>query len=827
MSIPCRLVRSSQLSGRLPLFPASKHSRHLFDELPRRDLHSLNALLSTQNKNNDPLATWNLFVRIHHSRTDLDPYTFTPVLGACSVLPSSCFGKQVHALMLKYGSNTQIVPQTALMNMYSKHSLMADSSRLFDEMVYKDVVTWNALISTYLRHGMALKAILAFEEMRRNGFEFTGFTLCSVLKACVSLNALRQGKQVHGLIITMMSHDVVVLGTALIDFYSYFHMVDKVIHIYRSVGWNKDNVMRNSFIAACVKNKIYGEAMLVMSTMKPNTFVLTSAMAACSEISDLWVGKQIHCVALRFGLFNDIQFCNSLLDMYGKCGKISLASFVFDRMSQRNVVSWTSMIDAYGANGNGVIAVELFKNMEEEGSHVVPNDVTVLAVLSACSRAGLVVQGRQCFQSVQKKYGFVLGSKHYACYIDILGRAGHVEEIWCVYEDMVKNGIELTSEVWAALMNSCWQNNDISRGEFAARKLYELEPDKPGMYLLLSNFYTAIGKWDTADQLRSVMKGKGLVKNVGISWIVIIPKELLLFRPDCPVSEQILNMAKLKRAEERSLNQDCAIHSSDAENDRSFLGEDWVIVKKQKVNILIPTLQDSSEPVACNPTSKQLQDALLTELDNTGSDHLAEKGSEERLANLKDKPFSAIMEIIPQSERSCSPPNGVAIPVDPMNMDARKLSDSHQTSPRMRNDVLMVRKSTTTVKQWRLNDGVLFSKMMRASNLERKLLRAGGLSRWLTSVGLEQFIRIFHARKISKFQLVNLSMRKLKDMGPTHGSKSPHRSNNGQEIWLRRLSNVYFLWFDMNRDINLYEQVYQFKAMTDETQQFNGPSRKD
>ncbi|KAJ6288415.1 hypothetical protein OIU76_024408 [Salix suchowensis] len=390
---------NSKTTAALYLQNGYVHTRNLFDELPHRDLYSLNSQLASYSRDGNFLATWDLFSRIHSAFFELDAYTFSPVLRACSALPDTKCGRQVHALMIKTGTDLGTITKTALMDMYSKYGCL----------------------------GMVLlrEALGIFRAMRRERVEMTEFTLCSVLKACAFIKAFRQGKQVHGLVI-VMGRDLVVLGR-------------------------------------------YEEAFLVMSSMRPNAVALTTALAACSDNSDLWIGMQIHSVALRFGFIANTQLCNVLLDMYAKCGRILKSRSIFDGICHKTVVSWTSMIDAYGRHGHGDEALKLFKEMGQEGSRVLPNSVTLLAVLSACGHSGLVKEGQELFNSAREKYGLDPNQEHYSCLIDILGRAGLIEDAWCLFHDMVKNGIGPTAAVWAALVNACCLNLDVSRGEFAAK----------------------------------------------------------------------------------------------------------------------------------------------------------------------------------------------------------------------------------------------------------------------------------------------------------------------------------------------------------------------
>ncbi|XAR48750.1 hypothetical protein NMG60_11031670 [Bertholletia excelsa] len=498
---------------------------HLFDKTTLGGLYSLNAHLASSARN-DPLAAWVLFTQMHHQGYDVNAYTLTAVFAACSCLPNSVRGRQVHALTIKLGLDSGTVMKTSLIDMYSKYGQLDNSVRVFDEMSFRDVVAWNAMLSSFLRHGEPDKALGVLGAMRKERVELSEFTFCSVLKACAAVKAFRQGKQVHALVV-VMGRDLVVLSTALIDFYSSNGYINEAIKVHRTLNSKNDDVMLNSLISGCVRNKKYEIAMSLLSNMKPNIIALTSALAACSENSDLWIGKQVHGVATRQGFISDTQLSNVLLDMYGKCGRISTAHQVFDQMSQKDVVSWTSMIDAYGSHGRGHEALKLFKKMgAEKGNGVLPNSVTYLAVLSACGHSGLVEQGRKCFVSFRQEHSVKLGPEHYACFIDILGRAGEIEEAWCFFDNMVKNGVEATGAVWAALLNACRLNRDVERGELAAKRLFDLEPYKPANYVALSNFYAATGKWESVGMLRRTVKDRGIAKEAGSSWVSILDKDL-------------------------------------------------------------------------------------------------------------------------------------------------------------------------------------------------------------------------------------------------------------------------------------------------------------
>lgn len=514
--------REGIVPARAPVSDPTKRTLNLFDEMPQRNHQSLNALLSTYARSGDANAAWELFCHMHRTGYHLNGYTFTPVLSACAAITIVERGRQVHNLVAKSNSisNSETVVGTALVDMYSKCGHLDDAIRAFEEVKSKDVVAWNTMLACFVRHGFANKAIGVFQEMQNVGVEISGFSLCSMLKACASSHALRQGEQVHASA-TIRGCNLLVFSTALIDFYSDCRMLCSAIKVFNDLNCKKDDAICNALVSGCVHNLKYSEAFSMLGRMKPNPTALTSVLVGCSELSNLENGKQIHCVAIRWGFESDTLLCNALLDMYAKCGKITNARLVFDRINVKNVVSWTSIIDAYGSHGRGIEALKLFDEMEKEPNSVSPNSVTFLAVLSACGHSGLLEEGRNCFVSMVEKHRIKLGPEHYACFIDLLGRAGKTAEAWDLFDAMVKSDTATTSAVWAALLNACRVNQDVMRGEFAAKHLLELGPGKPENYVLLSNFYAAIGKWDAVEELRRLMREKGLRKEVGSSWIAL------------------------------------------------------------------------------------------------------------------------------------------------------------------------------------------------------------------------------------------------------------------------------------------------------------------
>ncbi|XP_072998452.1 pentatricopeptide repeat-containing protein At5g66500, mitochondrial-like [Typha latifolia] len=498
--------RSMRLCHRHNSTSTFSTAHHLLDETPKSSPSSISVLHHFRRLRNL------CFDRAAH----LDSRVFLPLLASQPSLSS-----HFHALMLKSSSLSHPIPTTALLGAYSKSGHLHCALSLFDEMPSRDTVTWNALISCLVRHGRNASAISAFQTMVREDVKFTEFTLCSVLKACAASCMLRQGRQIHSWVVAN-GYNCVVMGTALIDFYSSCGLIQDSFEVFAGLNCLKDVAIYNAMISGCLRNGRLKEAFLMLGKMKPNGITLTSALSACSDTLNLAYGKQVHCAMIRRWHDSETISCNALIDMYAKCGDLKAARVVFDRTGEKNVVSWSSIIDAYGSHGHAHEALELFKIMEEEKSvKVLPNDVTFLAVISACAHSGLVDQGRKCFLLMRDKHGMEPGQEHYACFIDLLGRASRIEEAWDLYCSLSASANKLNSAVCVAMLNVCKFSMDLVRGQQVANHLLELDPDNPGIYILVSNFYAAVGSWAGADELRKVMMDRGLRKEAASSQIAV------------------------------------------------------------------------------------------------------------------------------------------------------------------------------------------------------------------------------------------------------------------------------------------------------------------
>lgn len=428
---------------------------------------------------------------------------------------------------------------------------------MFDDLHDKTLSAYNYLLGGYLKQGQVEESLGLVHKLLVSGEKLDGFTFSMILKASTlgGNNVAHFGdlaRMVHAQILKSDAEKDDVLCTGLIDSYvkkgriAYARTVFDVmseknlisstslITGYMNQGsfmdaecifkktLNKDVVVFNAMIEGYSKTSEYAmrslEVYIDMQRLnfRPNVSTFASIIGACSVLAAFEVGQQVQTQLMKTPFFANIKLGSALLDMYSKCGRVLDARRVFDEMIEKNVFSWTSMIDGYGKNGFPEEALELFRKMQIEYS-IAPNSVTFLSALSACSHAGLMDKGWEIFQSMENEYMLKPGMEHYACMVDLFGRAGRLNQAW---EFVMRMPERPNSDVWAALLSSCGLHGNIEMAKLAADELFKLNANgRPGAYVALSNTLADAGKWDSVSELREVMKEKGISKDTACSWV--------------------------------------------------------------------------------------------------------------------------------------------------------------------------------------------------------------------------------------------------------------------------------------------------------------------
>ncbi|URD89356.1 PPR repeat [Musa troglodytarum] len=334
----------------------------------------------------------------------------------------------------------------------------------------------------------------------------------------------RKGREIHGSVIKVGFFYDVFVGNTLLTFYGTLgdllaakQVFDEMLH--------RDVVSWNSLISVFSSNGLYSDAVRLLLELKRSDLSVNSvslisalpacALSACGNLSALKQGKEIHCLSMRKLFDTHLFVANSLIDLYTKCGRIALGKKIFDRISNKDVASWNAMILGYGMQGELEAAINLFDLMKDEGLEY--DHVSYIAVLSACSHAGLVERGKRYFDQMLAQ-NIRPTQMHYACMVDLLGRAGLMTEAAELVRSMP---FEADSNVWGALLGACRIHGNIELAQLAAEHLFKLKPGHCGYYILLSNMYAEVGRWNEADKVRALMKSRKVKKNPGCSWVQI------------------------------------------------------------------------------------------------------------------------------------------------------------------------------------------------------------------------------------------------------------------------------------------------------------------
>ncbi|PON94783.1 DYW domain containing protein [Trema orientale] len=413
-----------------------------------------------------------------------------------------------------------VLPQKSAYWEASRVVPMDSVRKVFDMMPKRDVVSWNTVIAGNAQNGMYKEALSMLREMGNLNLKTDSFTLSSVLPIFAEYVDVIKGKEIHGYAIRSGFDSDVFIGSSLIDMYAKCNRMEDSRRVFDLLP-RHDAISWNSIIAGCVQNGMFDEGLrffrlMLNAKIKPMQVTFSSIMPACAHLTTLRVGKQLHGYIVRRRFDDNVYIASSLVDMYAKCGNIRTARWVFDRIESHDMVSWTAIIMGYALNGYAHDAISLFEQMELEGTE--PGYVSFVAILTACSHAGLIDKAWEYFNFMTKKYGIAPGLEHYAAVADLLGRAGRLEEAY----DLISNmHIEPTGSVWLTLLAGCRVHKNIELAEKVSQKIFMADPEHMAPYVLLSNIYAGAGRWKEVAKLRISMRDRGMRKKPACSWIEV------------------------------------------------------------------------------------------------------------------------------------------------------------------------------------------------------------------------------------------------------------------------------------------------------------------
>eukprot|EP01018_Ginkgo_biloba_P030474 Gb_39962 [translate_table: standard] len=530
-------------------------ARLVFEKMQEPNIFSWNWMIRGCIMHGKPEEALILCYYMRRAGIQPDNFAIPFVLNACASLTALKQGKEIHNYVIRTSFDSDIFVGSALIDMYAKCGNPDFARHVFDKMSRRNevswnaliagyaqngncdealelfrqmqiaflkpnLVTWNALIAGHVQNGHADEALKLFRQMQVGDVKPNSITIASVLPACASLADIEQGKEIHDYAIRSGYASDVFVGSALIDMYAKCWRTEFGRQVFDKMC-QRNVVSWNVLIAGYVQKRNANEALklfrqMQLAGMKPNLVTVASVLPACGQLAALQQGKEIHDYIIRLGFENVVFVGNAVVDMYAKCGSLVFARHVFDKMPEKDVVSWTAMIVGYGMHGHAMEALTHFHQMQQAGTK--PNHITFVGVLSSCSHAGLVDEGWRYFDSMYQDYHIEPRVEHYACMVDLLGRAQRLDEAYNFIENMP---LEPSAGVWGALLGACRIHCNIELAECVAECLFQLEPENAGNYILLSNIYAQAGRWHDAAKVRKAMKEKTLKKRPGCSWIEV------------------------------------------------------------------------------------------------------------------------------------------------------------------------------------------------------------------------------------------------------------------------------------------------------------------
>lgn len=480
-------------------------ARRIFDNMPQRDVVSWTAMISACRQNGHGKEGLVLFHQMQLEGVKPQKITFVSVLDACTGLSSLHQGQEVHAALIDSGYEQDVIVGTALINMYGSFSNMQDALCVFDRILHRDVVSWTAMLSACAQNGYAKESLDLFYYMQSEGIQPNKVTYVCILDACATLPSEEEGRGMHVTIAECGYEEDVVIGNALVNMYGKRGSLHDARNMFDRMP-HRDVVSWSAMMALCVQHGHSQEALDTLCQMQTecvhaNEITYICILNACASLSSFKKGKEIHATIVGSIYEKDIAIGNALINMYGKCGSLHNARMVFASMSNQDVISWNAMIATLAQCGRTKEALDLFHEMQLAG--LKPDAITFVCVLTACSHTGQLDDGRHFFASMKRDYGVIQTVEHYACLVDLLGRAGHLDEA----EDLIDNmPLETDATTWSCLLGACRIHGDVKRGVRAATQCFKLDPISVAPNIVLSHIYATAGLCDGVATQKDVLR---------------------------------------------------------------------------------------------------------------------------------------------------------------------------------------------------------------------------------------------------------------------------------------------------------------------------------
>ncbi|KAL0312924.1 UNVERIFIED_CONTAM: Pentatricopeptide repeat-containing protein, mitochondrial [Sesamum radiatum] len=491
-------------------------ARVSFCEVVNKDLFSWTSFIGVHAKLGYVCECFQIFLKMQANGVYPDGMVSSCLISGFANSMKILEGKAFHGFILRRNFDVDQIVYSSLMAMYCKFGLLALAEKIFFGGHNQEKDCWNLMVVGYEKAGLEINCIKLYREMQHEGIEADLNSVISVISSCSRLGAIHFGRSMHCHIIKSLMFEKVSVVNSLINMYGKCGNLAMAQSLFHQT--TPDIATWNSLISCYAGSGHPFKALtlfdkMISTGLKPNTATLVTLLSACAQIASVDKGRKIHDYIREHGFEYEVSLTTALVDMYAKCGQIDLAKEIFDSMNEKDVVSWNVMISSYGMHGHGKSAINIFQQMEESGSR--PNDLTFLAVLSACAHAGLVDEGKSLFGKM-KEYSIIPTLKHYACMVDLFGRSGclHEAESLVLAMPFAPDG-----GIWGSLLTACKMHNNAEMGIKIAKRAIETDPENDGYYILISDFYSSVEMWKEVEQVRRTMKDRGVRKTMGWSTV--------------------------------------------------------------------------------------------------------------------------------------------------------------------------------------------------------------------------------------------------------------------------------------------------------------------
>lgn len=493
-------------------------AKKLFELLDKKDIVSWNSLINAFAMVGNITEVLYLFSRMRLNNLEPDQQTFGSFISALARQGSLEVGRVAHGQIITSGFELDKHVGTSLASLYSRCGNVDDAFRIFERAGDKDVVFWTAMISGLVQNDSADYALRVFRKMLLLGVMPSSATMASVIAACAQLDSIKHGKSIHCYILRQLMVLDIALQNSLVSLYAKCGLLEQSFAVFRRM--DETNVVSwNAVVAGNAQNGYLSKALLLFYEMRaanqlPDSVTVVSLLQACASVGAYHPGKLIHTYVLRSSIGPCIRIGTALVDMYAKCGNLDYARKCFDIMPEHDSVVWTAIVAGYGSHGKGEAALQMFSEFLQSGQ--APNGVIFLSVLYACNHNGLVDRGMRLFESMIHDHKIEPKIEHLACVVDLLCRAGRVQDAYNIYREMFSAPV---IDVLGILLDACRNNGDEELGRAIAEEISEFEDADAGKYVQLAQSFASMDRWDGVGEAWVQMKSRGLRK--APAWSII------------------------------------------------------------------------------------------------------------------------------------------------------------------------------------------------------------------------------------------------------------------------------------------------------------------